>query len=109
MTTLTKPSVREAAKDLARVNRASEPAIIKVYLFPSDKEMRLIYVDPTTMPLGEGEQIAPFYFGASSLDPNPYAAYTAAIALILPDEAEKAKLPDDWGGWGDAEVLDEES
>lgn len=88
-----------------RANLEAEPAIVKAYLFPSDKEIRLVYVDPTTSPLRADEQVASFYFGANHSDPSSYAAYTIAVALILPEEAEKAQLPDNWVGWGDAEVI----
>ncbi len=98
-------SIRDAASNLVRANIEAEPAIVKAYLFPSDQEIRLVYVDPTTSPLHSGERIAPFYFGANRSDPSSYAAYTIAVALILPEEAEKAQLPDNWGGWGDAEVI----
>jgi len=101
--------IREAAEELVRVNIEAEPAIVKAYLFPSDQEIRLIYVDPTTTPLRAGERIAPFYFGASKSAHFSYAAYTIAVALILPEEAETTRLPDEWGGWGDARVLWEKS
>ncbi len=98
-------SIRDAAEELVRANIEAEPAIVKAYLFPSDQEIRLVYVDPTTSPLHPGERIAPFYFGASKSDHSSYATYTIAVALILPEEAEKAQLPDNWGGWGDAKVI----
>lgn len=105
MTTLTKPSVREAAENLVRANIKNEPAITKAYLFPSDEEIRLIYVDPTAIPLRPDEQIEPFYFGASRTGNSLSAAYTIAVALILPEEVEKTLLPDNWGKWDDAEIL----
>jgi len=104
MTTLTKPSVREAAEDLVRANLEAAPEVTKVYLFPSDDEIRLIYVDPTTMPLHPGDAIAPFYFGASRNLERPSDAYTAAIAVIRPEEVEKARLPEGWGDWVRAET-----
>lgn len=104
-TTLTKPSVREAAEDLVRVNLEAAPEIIKAYLFPSEEEIRLIYVDPTTMPLRLGDTLAPFYFGARKDPQQPLDFYTAAIVLIRPEEAENVPLPDKWGQWGDASML----
>ncbi len=101
--------IREAAEELVRANIEAEPAIVRAYLFPSDQEIRLVYVDPTTSPLRSGERIAPFYFGASRSADLSFASYTAAIALVLPKEAEKAQLPEKWGGWGDAEVIWEKS
>lgn len=108
-TTLTKPSVREAAKDLLRDNLKADPEITKVYLFPSDDEIRLIYVDPTTMPLHPGDAIAPFYFGASKLEKETYSYYTTGISVIRLEEAETAWLPRGWGEWADAEILWEKS
>ena len=105
MSVTLKADIRMAAEELMRANIEAEPAIVKAYLFPSDEEIRLVYVDPTTSPLRSGERIAPFYFGASKSAGSSYAAYTIAVALILPDEAEEAQLPDNWGGWGDAEVI----
>ena len=98
-------NLREAAKDLVQANIEAEPAIIKAYLFPSDQEIRLVYVDPTTSPLHANERIAPFYFGAGKSADSSYAIYTSAIALVLPKEAEEAQLPEGWGKWSDAEVL----
>lgn len=111
MATLTKPSVREAAEDLVRVNLEAAPEITKAYLFPSDDEIRLIYVDPTTMPLHPDDPIGPFYFGARpSLDaPQPYEFYTAGIAVIRPEEAETARLPKGWGAWTDADIIEGKS
>jgi hypothetical protein len=97
--------IYKAAEELVQANREAEPAIVKAYLFPSNQEIRLVYVDPTTIPLRAGERIVPFYFGANRSDPSSYAAYTIAVALILPEEAEKAQLPDNWDGWGDAKVI----
>lgn len=107
MTTLTKPSVREAAEDLVRANLETDLEITKVYLFPSEDEIRLIYVDPTTMPLHPGDPIGPFYFGARPDPeyPQPYQFYTAGIAVIRAEEAEQARLPKTWGGWNDAEII----
>lgn len=102
---LTKPSVREAAEDLVRANLEAAPEITKAYLFPSNDEIRLIYVDPTTTPLRAGDTLAPFYFGARKDPQEPLDFYTAAIVLIRPEEAENVPLPDKWGLWNDAAIL----
>ncbi len=104
-TTPTKPSVREAAEDLVRANLEAAPEITKAYLFPSDEEIRLIYVDPTTPPLRAGDTLAPFYFGARKNPQQPSDFYTAAIVLIRPEEALNAPLPEKWGQWGNATML----
>lgn len=105
MSVMIKSSVREAADDLVRANIEAEPAIVKAYLFPSDREIRLVYVDPTTSPLHAGERVAPFYFGASKSAGPPSASYTAAIALVLPKEEGQVPLPEEWGDWEDAEII----
>ena len=75
--------IREAVEGLVRANIEAEPAVVKAYLFPSDREISLVYVDPTTSPLRADEQVAPFYFGANRSDPSSHAAYTIAVALNL--------------------------
>lgn len=103
MPTTMNKSVREAAQDLVTANVAAEPAIVKAYLFPSDKEIRLVYVDPTTSPLQADERIAPYYFGASKDGGLPY---TSAIAIVLPKEEGHARLPEEWEVvWEDGEVV----
>lgn len=105
MAVLTKSSIREAAEDLVRANIEAEPAIVKAYLFPSDQEIRVVYIDPTTNPLRADERVTPFYFGASKSSISPSASYTAAIALVLPKEEGHAPLPEGWGDWNDAEII----
>ena len=87
---------------MVKANVEAEPAIVKAYLFPSDTEIRLVYVDPTTSPLHAGERIAPYYFSASKGDGSPYVS---AIALVLPEEEGSAPLPEGWGDWNDGEVV----
>src|SRR5437763_16535757 len=96
--------IRAAAEQLARANMEDEPAIARVYLFPSDHEIRLVEVDETMPPLRNGETITPFYFGAS---PDVGIRFRSAIALIRPEEAENAPLPPGWGDWGDADLISE--
>ena len=47
--------IREAVEGLVRANIEAEPAVVKAYLFPSDREISLVYVDPTTSPLRADE------------------------------------------------------
>ena len=96
------PDIHQAALSLVKANVEAEPAIVRAYLFPSDTEIRLVYVDPTTSPLRAEERIAPYYFGANKHDGYPY---TSAIALVRPEEEGKAQLPEGWGNWGDADVI----
>jgi len=101
----TRVGIREAAEDLVQANLVAEPAIIRAYLFPSEREIRLVYIDPTTSPLHTDERVTPFYFGASKYAASPSAAYTTAIALVLPEEEGRVRLPEGWGDWADADVV----
>lgn len=105
MAVMMKSNIREAAEDLVRANLEAEPAIVKAYLFPSDQEIRLVYVDPTTSPLHADERIAPYYFGAGKSGNSSSIGYTTAIALVLPQEDHHALLPTGWGEWDDADIL----
>lgn len=94
--------MRATAKMLADAARESEPAIEKVLLFPSAEDVRLLYVDPTARPTHEEETIAPFYFG-----PNARSGirHSSAVALILPGEVGRLRLPSGWGTWEDAVAI----
>ena len=96
------PTIRETAEYLVKESLEAEPNLIKVYLFPSDKEIRLIEVDATAQPLRDDHEIEPFYFGrnsASGID------YPSAIALIRPEDVEQGQLPQGWGDWNNAEII----
>lgn len=95
-------SIFDAAKALVSANVEAEPEIVRAYLFPSDREIRLIYVDPTTSPLSAGERVAPYYFGSNRAEG---LQYRAAIALVRPSEENNSLLPEGWGSWGDAKTL----
>jgi len=92
-----------AASLLARENARSEQEIAEILLFPDpdEREIRLVEIDPNSLPAGEDNSVVPFYFAP---DP-PDVPFWMAIALILPDEKGKLRLPDGWGGWEDAVSL----
>ena len=46
--------VRATARVLAEAAREAEPAMLKILLFPSVEEIRLLYVDATAHPAGWG-------------------------------------------------------
>lgn len=94
--------MRMAAKMLADYAREAEPAIKKIVLFPSAKNIRLVYVDPTAHPAGEDAQLSPYYFRPS---PNNDIKFDSAVALILPEEEGHLTLPDGWVAWDSAEAL----
>ncbi|MBV9849686.1 MAG: hypothetical protein JO250_08355 [Armatimonadetes bacterium] len=93
--------IHQEALKLVEANVEAEPAIARAYLFPSDEEIRLIYVDPTVGFLRNGEAVAPYYFGNKASG----FVYLSAIALIRPEEEGRAALPEGWGDWSDAEVV----
>lgn len=94
--------MRATAKVLADAARENEPAIERVLLFPSAEDVRLLYIDPTARPTPEDETIAPYYFG-----PNVRSGirHSSAVALILPQEVDKLRLPTGWGRWEDAVAI----
>lgn len=89
---------------IIRENRESDRMLKEAYIFPSDEEIRLSYLDPNTSPHRGDINIRPFYFG---MDLQSGLDYHSAIALILPDEKAKLVPPDGWGTWDDAEVIKE--
>lgn len=91
-------TIRQVALELAQFNAESEPAITKIYLFPNENQIRLVAVDPTTLPSTE---VAPFYFAAA---PNEGIPYRSAIALIRPEEEGRLPTPEGWN-WNEAETI----
>ena len=95
-------AIRKQASELARANKQSEPAIEKVYWFPSDEEIRLVELEQTTVPALSG-WVEPFFFA-----PSPKDGLTApsGIAIIQTEEFGKLQLPQGWGSWDDAVELE---
>lgn len=102
MTTTAQADIRTVAVQLMQDNLEAEPAIQAAYLFPSETEIRLVYLDPTTTPSRDARQFAPFYFGPDTAGGIPFVS---AIALIRPEEKSVLQPPDAWGGWEQAELL----
>lgn len=69
------------------------------YLFPSDTEIRLVYLDATARPSPDPQRFMPFYFGTDAESGIPYRS---AVALIRPEEKNTLQPPDGWGTWSDA-------
>jgi hypothetical protein len=92
-------SIREVAEKLAEDNVQASPELEAIYLFPAKDTVRLVLIDPVTIP---SEQMVPFYFGAFPQGGVPYAS---AIALIRPEEKFTLPPPVDWGGWENAVQL----
>jgi hypothetical protein len=95
-------TIRKQAGELARANKEAEPAIEKVYWFPSDAEIRLVELEATTVPALSG-WVEPFFFGPSQQDG---LTVPSGIAIIQTKEFGKLKLPEGWGSWSDAVELD---
>ena len=104
MTNSTRGDIKRQALLLARENKKAEPGIQSIYWIPSTTEVRLIEVETNTVKCLSGT-VEPFYF-----DPAPAVGLTATsgVALIRPDEFGKLDLPESWGSWEDAELLEEE-
>ncbi len=100
--TVAEVSMQDMAQRLVEQSISNEPAITRIYQFPSDDEVRLLEVDITVAPVREGEAIAPFYFAR---DPKSGLNHRSAIALIAPEDVSQASLPPDWGSWEDAQVI----
>jgi hypothetical protein len=88
--------IRAAAQKLAEANIEAASEIQEIYLFPDEEEIRLVEIDPTTLP---GKEITPFYFAPDPADGIPFRS---AIALIRPEEKERLSLPSGWGSWKSA-------
>jgi hypothetical protein len=94
--------VERQAKYLADENRKAEPDIETVYWFPDEEEVRLIELTPIIPISGDG-WVHPFYFQPSPPDDLPAPS---GIAMIRPEEFGRLKLPEDWGGWERAILLE---
>ncbi|MFP4054124.1 MAG: hypothetical protein ACLFV7_09700 [Phycisphaerae bacterium] len=97
--------IRRQALELARANREAEPGITEVYWFPHEEEVRLVEV-VSDAPKSPDGKVRPFHFRAS---PEEGLPASSDVALISPEECGKAQLPEGWGGWNDAEKLEEAS
>ena len=94
--------VEKQAKSIAGEQKKSDPAIQQVLWFPDDNEVRLVGVTPE-VPESDDGVIHPFYFRPAPEDDLPVQS---GIALILPDEVGKLRLPRTWGEWPAARILE---
>lgn len=85
----------EAARLLARWHRESEPSIAQIFWHhdPATGEIRLIEVNPKTIPTGEA-----MVFGFAPSGPFPFRS---AVAEVTPDEwaqilGGRIPLPSGW-------------
>ena len=91
--------VEQAARKMAAANVEAAPETEAIYLFPDEKEIRLIETDPTTLPSAE---VVPYYFSAA---PKSGIPFRSSVALIRPEEAFRLAPPPGWGTWKDAVQL----
>lgn len=87
--------IMECAMRLAEWHVENEPKIEEIWLFPSDEEIRLVDLDPLSLP-SEAE-MTPFYYGADANIPYPWG-----VALIRPEQKGKVTPPEEWGPWDKA-------
>lgn len=88
-----KESIEEAARKLADYNMEVSPDLAGMYLFPSEETVRLVMLDPVTIP---SEEMVPYYFRAF---PKGDVQYPSAIVVIRPEEKSVLSPPPGWGGW----------
>lgn len=96
------PTVKAVASGLVQEVMQDDPAIVAAYLFPSDTEIRLVYIDTTARPSPDPQRIVPFYFGA---DAEGRVPYPSAVALVRPEELAALQPPDEWGTWDNVSRL----
>lgn len=101
-TIISKNVVEQQARMLAEDNYHAEPDIEKVYWFPDEQEVRLVELTELIPISFEGE-VQPFYFRASPQDDLPVVT---AVAMIRPNEFGHLRLPDAWGQWDDAILIE---
>jgi hypothetical protein len=93
------PTIKAVASTLVQEVAQDDPAIVAAFLFPSDTEIRLVYIDTTARPSPDPKRIVPFYFGA---DAEGRVPYPSAVALLRPEDKATLQPPDEWGTWRDA-------
>ena len=92
-------NIEEAAQKLADYNGEVSPDLAGIYLFPSQDTIRLVMLDPATLP---SEEMVPYYFGAF---PQGGVSFPYAAVLIRPEEKLTLSLPPGWGEWDTAKRL----
>lgn len=90
--------ILRAAKALASANVENEPNIVATYLFPSETEIRLIHLDPSS-PCAE-ECVSAYQF-----PPEDDINYPCAIGLLPPEQKDQVLPPEGWGDWNDAQII----
>ena len=79
-----------------------EHTVVSAYWFPSESEIRIVYVDYTARPSPDPQRIVPFYFGADDEGDIPLPS---ALAIIRPEEKDTLQPPEGWGTWDNAQEI----
>ena len=89
------PTITEV-RPIARENFEENPELVGGYFFPHPEEVRIVYVDPTTVLAPDGRvHVYPFTIRlAEESTDRPFL-----IAVVHPEDVGKAALPDGWGSW----------
>lgn len=96
------PAIREWALQQIKYDVLHNPDLRRVYLFPSEEQMRVLYVEASNPPVREGDEIAPYYLPAH---PELGAPFATGMTTIRPEEAEMLPPPYCWADWSEAEIL----
>lgn len=90
----------EEIRSLALENAGTYPEFTALHYWPHDDEFRMVYVDPHAMETRDG-RVHLSAFGA-----GPGQPYDLVVGVVRPEEIGRLSLPDDFGGWDKAIVLD---
>lgn len=91
--------VREAAERLAKDWGDKDDAVIRIYWFPHESQIRLVEVDVEAIP--SPGALMPFYF-----TPHENLPYESGVALATPDEENRSPLPPEWrASWADGQIV----
>jgi len=86
-------SIQDAARKLTDYNMQTSPDLEAIYWFPAEDMVRLVMLDPVTIP---SEEMVPYYFNAF---PQGGVSYPSAIVVIRPEEKAVLPPPHEWGAW----------
>ncbi len=89
-------SIRDVAETLVAGNMQTSPDLEAIYWFPAEDMVRLVMLDPITIP---SEEMVPYYFNAF---PEGGVTYPYAVVVIRPEERVYLSPPPDWGTWSEA-------
>jgi hypothetical protein len=96
-------TTKEAAEEIARENAEDNTEISEIWLFPDDREVRLIEIDETAMPYPpDANRISAYSFPPY---PGTRSPFRFAVAVIRSEDKKRLDPPRGWGTWDDAEKI----